>query len=114
MAGIRLSALADADIADILAYSEAAFGAVARERYARLIAAGIRDLAIQPGRTGVRRRDELGPGICSYHLINSRESARTGSGLVNRPRHLIVFRVVSHEFIYISRLLHDGDPSPTP
>ena len=105
---LRFARRAAADIADILDRSETAFGTVGRLRYERLIETGLRDLADEPDRVGAIRRDEFGPGVRTYHLIHSRERARSEHGIVHRPRHVIVFRLIDPDLLHIGRILHDA------
>jgi toxin ParE1/3/4 len=105
---LRLSAPAERDIEDILAHSEAEFGEIARLRYETLLTTAFTDLAADPGRAGVRIRDELGPGVRSYHLLLARDRARGANGIVRRPRHLVIFRIVKPDILDIGRILHDA------
>jgi len=108
MAGYRLSAAAQADIIDILARTQERFGEAARHRYEALNVAGIRDIAENPSRPWAPERPELGTGARSWHLRHSRERARTDTGAVRRPRHLIVFRTHASGTVEIGRILHDA------
>ncbi|TCQ28996.1 type II toxin-antitoxin system RelE/ParE family toxin [Rhizobium sp. PP-CC-3G-465] len=72
----RLSAAAEADIVDILAWTHGHFGTKARLRYERLIATALRNVAIDPHRLGCIKRPELGQGVRSYHLRHCRDQAR--------------------------------------
>jgi toxin ParE1/3/4 len=101
----RISHAARSDIIDILAWTQDQFGEQARERYERLVAAGIRDIASAPTRPGSTERPELGDGVRSWHLRASRN--RTGSGVVRRPRHFLIYRV-DGEIVVIGRVLHDA------
>jgi toxin ParE1/3/4 len=107
MALHRLSAAATEDIIHILAYTEENFGEIARTRYECLLIVTLRDIAADPERIGSVARAELGAKIRSYHLRHSRDRARTEHGIVQRPRHLILFRVTP-EVIGIGRVLHDA------
>lgn len=104
----RLSAMARADIIDILVQTEERFGEVARVRYETLIVTAIRDIADNPERPGAPDRPELGAGARSWHLRLSRDRARGESGNVRRPRHLIVFRIGEAGIVEIARVLHDA------
>jgi toxin ParE1/3/4 len=104
---LRLSALAEQDIEDILARSEANFGEQARLRYEALLEAGLQQIAADPKRPAVRTREDLAPGVLTYHLFYARERARTEHGAVKRPRHLLLFRISSTTLIDIGRVLHD-------
>jgi toxin ParE1/3/4 len=108
MARYRLTASAQADIIDVLARTEAQFGEAARLRYERLIVTGIRDIAGDPARPGTLEREELGANARTWHLRGSRERARTASGIVKRPRHLLLFRTEADGMTVIGRILHDA------
>lgn len=107
MAQYRLSAAAQTDLIDILAWTDANFGASARVRYEALLVTALRDLASQPKRPGSRERPELGPGVRSWHLRLSRERARTNTGIVRQPRHFLIYRIES-DVIVVGRVLHDA------
>lgn len=107
MVRYRLSAAAQADILDILAWSQAQFGEDARRRYEALIVAALRDVATQPDRPGSLERPELGPAVQSWHLRLSREHAHTELGLVRHPRHFLIYRQQS-DAIVIARVLHEA------
>jgi len=104
----RLSLWARADIIDILAETEDRFGGAARERYQKLLVTALRDLADNPERIGCVLRPEFGVETFSYHLRYSRERARHETGIVKRPRHLMLYRVIEPELIGIGRILHDA------
>ena len=72
----RISNAARADIVDILRLSQTQFGDQARQRYQALILAALQALADMPYRIGSHDRDELAPGLRSYHLIYSRQQAK--------------------------------------
>ena len=82
MAGYRLSAAAQADLSNILAWTYERFCESARERYEALVVAAVRDIAAQPDRAGSIERPELGEGVRSWHLRLSRERARLAPGIV--------------------------------
>ena len=102
MAGYRLSAAAQADLINILAWTHERFGESARERYEALVVAALRDVAAQPDRAGSIERPELGEGVRSWHLRLSRERARLATGIVRRPRHFLIYRMDN------GRVLHDA------
>jgi len=108
MASFRLSAAAEADIVSVLAWSESLFGDRARRRYERLLATALRTIGADPECVGSVPRPELGQGIRSYHLFHSRERARTDEGIVRRPRHFLLYRVINPDLIGIGRVLHDA------
>lgn len=107
MVGYRLSAAAQADLVDILAWTHQRFGESARKRYEALIVAALRDVSTQPDRAGSIERPELGEGVRSWHLRLSRERARTAAGIARRPRHLLIYRM-EDSLVVIGRVLHDA------
>ncbi|MDP3747810.1 MAG: type II toxin-antitoxin system RelE/ParE family toxin [Phenylobacterium sp.] len=108
MAAYRLTEAAETDIVEILAWSETQFGGAARRRYERLIVAALIDIATDPIRPGSIARPELGPDVRSWHLRSSRERARDSDGVVQRPRHFLIYRRVDAALIAIGRVLHDS------
>lgn len=104
MVGFRLALAARSDIVDILAYTEQNFGELARRRYERLVTTAIRDIAAEPERIGTVPRPELGEHVRTFHLRHSRDRA----GIVVRPRHLLLYRLVDADWIDIGRVLHDA------
>jgi toxin ParE1/3/4 len=107
MPGYRLSEAAETDIVDILAWSQTQFGEAARLRYQELILTGLRDVASDPTRLGSIDRPELGAGVRSWHLHNSRNRARLAEGIVRRPRHFVIYRAIDARIV-IGRILHDA------
>jgi len=107
MADVRLTQAAESDIVEILAWSEAQFGPAARGRYERLILTGLRDIAADPFRPGSTDRQELGEGARSWHLRGSRERARAADGVVQRPRHFLIYRPMAAQVV-VGRVLHDS------
>jgi toxin ParE1/3/4 len=105
MVRYRLTHAAQSDAASILAWSDDQFGAEARERYRALIATAIRDAASQPDDVGHVPRPELGDGVFSWHLSQSR--TRSPGGIVRRPRHFLICRW-DGEVLVVGRILHDA------
>jgi toxin ParE1/3/4 len=105
---LRLSALAEQDIEEIPAHSEANFGEKARLRYEALLECALDEIATDPERPSVRHRDELGPGVRTYHLFHARNRARTNHGVVKHPRHLPIFQISIPNILDIGRVLHDA------
>jgi toxin ParE1/3/4 len=108
MAVYRLAKTAQADIIDLLAWTEENFGETARLCYEQLLTVALRDIATEPQRINSITRPELGENVRSYHLRHSRDRARTEHGVVIRPRHLLLYRVDSADLIGIGRVLHDA------
>jgi toxin ParE1/3/4 len=105
---IRLAAAADADIIDILERSERDFGRPARQRYERLLAVALRDIAEAPERPGSAARPELGHNLRSWHLRLSRPHVPVADRGVRRPRHLILYVVIDDATVGVLRVLHDA------
>lgn len=103
----RLSATAEADVVDILAWTHEQFGEAARLRYERLIVAALRDLATLADRPGSIERPELGAGVRSWHLRLSRGHVDTAAGRVRRPRHFLIYRMEPAMRV-LGRVLHDA------
>ena len=108
MARYRLTAAAEADILDLLAWSQMRFGEGARRRYERLIATALRDISAAPELPGSAARPELGEGVRTWHLRGSRERARGADGVVHRPRHFLIYRPGGPDRIVVGRVLHDA------
>ena len=106
MGSFRLTDAAQSDIVEILAWSEAQFGEAARKRYERLIVTALRDIAAAPDRPGCVARPELGTDVRSWHLRGSRD--RGPDGVVNRPRHFLLYKEIDPQLVAIGRVLHDA------
>lgn len=79
MAGYRLTHAAQTDIVSTLAWSQEQFGDEARTRYEALIVTAIRDAAEHSDEIGRTARPELGDGVFSWHLAQSRTRSPGGS-----------------------------------
>ncbi|KJZ52949.1 type II toxin-antitoxin system RelE/ParE family toxin [Pseudomonas sp. C 49-2] len=104
----RISNAARADIVDILRLSQTQFGDQARQRYQALILTALQALASTPYCIGSHDRDELAPGLRSYHLTYSRQQVKHPHGRVKSPRHIVFYRVANDALIEVVRLLHDA------
>jgi toxin ParE1/3/4 len=105
MARFRLSQLARADLAQILATSIERWGAEGKRRYAAVLAAGMRKVAAEPEGPTTRDRIELSRGIRSFHLRNARVG--DAQAKVRRPAHVLYYRVVRPDLVEIVRVLHE-------
>ena len=105
MARFRLSRLAQMDVARIFAQSGELWGAEAERRYAVTLAAAMRQVAANPRGLVTRGRDELLPGIRSFHLRHARVDDPTSR--VRRPVHVLYYRAFGPELIEIVRVLHE-------
>jgi len=107
MARFRLSAPAKADLRNILAKSLERWGAEGRSRYAALRADSLRSLAAQPTGPTTRTRDELLPGVRSFHVRHGR-----GEHALRQPVHVLYYRTIRPDLIEVVRVLHERmDPS---
>jgi toxin ParE1/3/4 len=102
-----LTVEAEEDLDRILLWSHRYFGVLVREGYEALIIAGIEDVANSPMRVGSRARPELGASVMGWHLAQSRDRVAREVRRIDRPRHVIVYRVAGDE-IHILRLLHEA------
>jgi len=95
---VKLSPDAEIDVAKILQWTAQTFGA----RQARVYEATLTDALVAlrsgPDILGVKKRDDLGPGIFTLHV------ARGG----RKGRHFTVFRIGADQIIDVLRLLHDS------
>jgi toxin ParE1/3/4 len=105
MARFRLSAPARADVVDILATSAERWGVETRRRYAAILAAAMRKVAVDPEGPATRERTDLLPGIRSFHIRHAR--AQDLETRVARPVHILYYRVIKPGLIEIVRVLHD-------
>jgi toxin ParE1/3/4 len=105
MARYRLSRLAAADLAGILATSQRQWGSSGRQRYAALLAAAMRRIAAEPVGPATRDRADLRPGIRSLHVRYAR--ADDPNARVRRPVHVLFYRSTEPEIIEIVRVLHE-------
>src|SRR5262249_3272177 len=105
MARLRLSLLARADMAHILATSVERWGIQGKRRYAAILAAGMRKVAAEPDGPTTRDRAELSRGIRSFHL----QHARVGDmeAKVRKPVHVLFYRVERPGLVEIVRVLHE-------
>ncbi len=102
---IRLGRSAEQDYRDILHWTNAHFGAQQAQAYARTIGSALVALRAGPSLPGVKRRDDIGPGLYTLHV------ARSG----RKGRHFVMFRLAGAETrpaIDVLRLLHDSMDLP--
>ena len=105
MARFRLSRQAKTDLAHILATSAERWGIEGRRRYAALLVAAIRKVAVDPEGPATRDRVELGPGIRSFNIRHARVDNRKAK--VGRPVHILYYRAIGPGLIEIVRVLHE-------
>ena len=105
MARFRLSLMARADLAQILAASFERWGIEGKRRYAAVLAAGMRKVVAEPEGPTTRDRVELSRRIRSFHLRNAR--AGKAEAQVRRPVHVLYYRAVRPGLVEIVRVLHE-------
>ena len=96
------------DIASILAWTEENFGPQSLQRYGKLIAAAIEEVAANPEVAGSDQRPELAACCRTYHLFFSRKKAGRRGDRIRRPRHFLLYRVTESGAVEIGRVLHDS------
>ncbi|CRM24561.1 Plasmid stabilisation system protein [Pseudomonas sp. 24 E 13] len=104
----RISDAARGDIVDILRHSQMQFGESARKRYQTLILTTLQTLAKTPHHVASRARDEIAPGLRSYHLSHSRQHANPRHATVKNPRHIVFYRLAHDKAVEVVRCLHDA------
>jgi toxin ParE1/3/4 len=105
VARFRLSVLARADLAQILATSAERWGTDGKRRYAGLLTAAMRKAAAEPEGATTRERSDLWPGIRSLHLRHVRVAF--GEANVRRPVHVLFYRAIGPGSVEIVRVLHE-------
>ena len=100
-AAYRLTRQADADLEALLDWTLVRFGARQFRAYASLIERALDAVAQAPERPGSAARDELGPGLRTFHvgLLARRHGA---------ARHLLVYRPGRDGVVEVVRILHDA------
>jgi len=97
---LRLTALADADIVQILKQTRRFFGPLQVRAYAEIIKAGLQTIATDPARASIQDRGEIFPGLRSFHLELA--GRKRGSAA-----HVLYFRVGDAEIV-VYRVLHEA------
>ncbi len=98
---VRLGRQAEQDYVEILQWTAKTFGERQASTYAETMSRAIEALEDGPDVLGVRARDDIQPGIRTFHV------ARHGFA----GRHFVVFRVAGSH-INVLRLLHDSMDLP--
>jgi toxin ParE1/3/4 len=107
VAQYRLSDGAEAQLVDILHWSERRFGGAARERYAALVLAALRNVAENPRQPNVHWRRIRKTDIGVYHIAHSRDRVSPERGRVGGPRHYLVFTIGADGAVEILGFVHD-------
>ena len=101
----RLTEIAGRDIEAILTYTGQEFGPRQRERYEKLLERGAQLGAENPVRPGSRPRDDLAPGVRSFHLDHA---ARRRGGAAHILYYLRGEIADGREGVIIARVLHEA------
>jgi toxin ParE1/3/4 len=107
MGEYRLSGPAEAQIDEILVWSQEKFGEVTRERYAALLVKAMEDVAAEPRRRSVSWKRITSGEVGVYHVGHSREHVSDPPGAVGEPRHYLVFRVGRDGIVDILGFVHE-------
>ncbi|MBD8239473.1 type II toxin-antitoxin system RelE/ParE family toxin [Pseudomonas fluorescens] len=107
MSQYQVSTLAQSDIVNILSHYQAQFGIACRQRYQDLILTALEDIGAVPYRIGSSFRDEIAPGLRSFHLLHSRKRAANSEGVARKPQHVIFYRLADDQTIEVVRLVHE-------
>ena len=95
---LRLSAHAQHEIAQALAWTEAHFGKKQQNAYRKLIRRALSHLMKHPLKAPTRKRDDIGLTMRSLHIAQ-----------MGKPgRHFFIYRIVDHNIVEIARFLHDS------
>jgi toxin ParE1/3/4 len=108
MAGYHLSDGAEAELGEILNWSERHFGSPARNRYAALILAALRNVADHPRQPSVQRRRVRQVEIGVYHIAHARAAVPPKIGRVGEPRHYVIFNHGADGVVEILGFVHDS------
>jgi len=107
VAQLRISVTAERDIETILIDSLREHGPAARDRYAALIEAAIKEILTAPDGVGARLRPETGKNAYSWSLANSKNHTPIIADRVKDPAHTIYYRYnASRNQVTIRRILH--------
>jgi toxin ParE1/3/4 len=95
---VRLTATAESDFQNIIAWTLKEFGDLQARNYADTLSAALVELTAGPTKVGARQRSELGKGLFTLHVARGRRNGR----------HFVLFRVKGQLQIEVLRLLHDA------
>jgi toxin ParE1/3/4 len=104
----RLSGPAEAELDDILDWSERNFHEIGRMRYAALLVQAMQDIADDPQRHGIEWVQAAGLRIGLYHSWHSRTRIADPAERIQTPRHLIVYRIGDDGVVEILGFVHES------
>ena len=98
---VRLTAAAEVDYQNIIAWTLEQFGDLQARVYADILSAALVELTAGPATAGAKERSEIGKGLFTLHV------ARRG----RKGRYFVLFRIRPNKpqsRIEVLRLLHDA------
>lgn len=98
---VRLTAAAEADFRNIIAWTLDRFGDKQARVYEDAVAAALDALSDGPTTVGVKERSEIAKGLFTFHIARGNR----------RGRHFVLFRVADKDrprTIEVLRILHDA------
>ena len=104
----RLTGPAEAELDDILDWSEQNFHEIGRIRYAALLVQAMQDIADDPQRYGAEWLRAAGQRVGLYHAWHSRTHTADPADRIQAPRHLIVFRIAEDGVVDILGFVHES------
>ena len=107
MAEYRLSAPAEAQIEEILDWSQEKFGERTAERYAALLVKAMEDVADHPRQKSVLWKRVAAGEVGVYHIRHSRDHVSDPPGQVGDPRHHLIFRIGRDGIADILGFIHE-------
>lgn len=108
MSQYTISTPARSDILTALTQCQTQSGTTCRQRYQHLIFTALEDITVAPFRIGSSFRDEISPGVRSFHLAYSLSRADAPEGTVQAPQHVIFYRATDDQVIDVIRLVHES------
>ena len=105
MAEFRLSAAADDDVEAILRFSLENWGAEASQRYSDMLKAAMKQVAADPEGRATRAREDLDPGVRSFHTRFTRQPVRKTA--VKSLVHVLIYRNLKPDLVEIVRVFHE-------
>lgn len=125
---LRLTLEADADIARILRETKKLFGKEQVRRYADIIDGGMAMIAEDASRAFYAKRDDVRPGLKSFHLEHVQKRRSSASHLIyfqestapDGEKEVVIVGVVHERMLpkrklgMVLRKLDEGEPAETP